>query len=213
MFNLEEFVASPSVENLTSLTKTDWSHLATHYNLEPRASFNKTQLRDLVLEHLIDEERLSEVEVSTVFPSYGVDAELVKLNLERERIKLELLREQNRARTTQTDPSEKYVPTFDEEHPELFFSQFEKLAVIHQWPRERWAVLLSNVFSGEARNVYNGLTIADSLDYSKVKSAILHTYKRVPVHYQQIFRSSQKIDGQTCVEFFREKKLVNLCSG
>ena len=89
MFNLEEFVASPSVEKLTNLTKNEWIQLATHYNLDPRANSNKTQLRDLVLEHVIDEGILDEGEISTVFPSYGVDAELVKINLERERIKLE----------------------------------------------------------------------------------------------------------------------------
>ena len=103
MFNLEEFVASPSVEKLTNLTKNEWIQLATHYNLDPRANSDKTQLRDLVLEHVIDEGILDEGEISTVFPSYGVDAELVKINLERERIKLEILREQNRARTTPTE--------------------------------------------------------------------------------------------------------------
>ncbi|KAK8399316.1 hypothetical protein O3P69_003435 [Scylla paramamosain] len=103
------------------------------------------------------------------------------------------------------DKAEKYVPPFCEKDPEDFFSQFEKNASIHQWPLHRWAPLLSNVFTGAARQAYTALTAEESRDYSTIKSTVLRAYERVPSHYRKIFRSTLKQPNQTCVEFFREK--------
>ncbi|KAK4310933.1 hypothetical protein Pmani_017539 [Petrolisthes manimaculis] len=100
---------------------------------------------------------------------------------------------------------QRYVPRFDEGQPETFFSQFEKNAAIHRWPQGTWAVLLSNVFTGEAQRAYAGLSVNESLDYPTVKSTILRVYKRVPAYYRKIFQTSQKRANQTCVEFYREK--------
>ncbi|KAK3889957.1 hypothetical protein Pcinc_006109 [Petrolisthes cinctipes] len=74
-----------------------------------------------------------------------------------------------------------------------------------RWPPGTWAVLLSNVFTGEAQRAYAGLSMDESLDYATVKSTILRVYKRVPAYYRKIFRTSQKRTNQTCVEFYREK--------
>ncbi|KAK8388970.1 hypothetical protein O3P69_020734 [Scylla paramamosain] len=65
--------------------------------------------------------------------------------------------------------------------------------------------LLSNVFTGAARQAYTALTAEESRDYSTIKSTVLRAYERVPSHYRKIFRSTLKQPNQTCVEFFREK--------
>ncbi|KAK3869581.1 hypothetical protein Pcinc_025105 [Petrolisthes cinctipes] len=206
MFNLEEFVANPSVGALTALHKKDWARLAIYYELEPRPTLTKSQLQKLVLEHFMEEEVLDRNEVQDNFSLGSGDTEEARLSLERERVKLEILREQNKAKElSYLSHSDKYLPCFDEGQPETFFSQFEKNAAIHRWPPGTWAVLLSNVFTGEAQRAYAGLSVDESLDYATVKSTILRVYKRVPAYYRKIFRTSQKRANQTCVEFYREK--------
>ncbi|KAK4299811.1 hypothetical protein Pmani_027943 [Petrolisthes manimaculis] len=207
MFNLEEFVDNPSVGALTTLQKKEWISLATAYQLEPRPNLTKTQLQRLVLEHFMEEEILDRDEVRGQFSLSSGDTEEARLNLERERVKLEILREQNKAKELSNinNISDRYVPRFDEGQPETFFSQFEKNAAIYRWPQGTWAVLLSNVFTGEAQRAYAGLSVNESLDYPTVKSTILRVYKRVPAYYRKIFRTSQKRANQTCVEFYREK--------
>ncbi|KAK4326574.1 hypothetical protein Pmani_002888 [Petrolisthes manimaculis] len=200
MFNLEEFVDNPSVGALTTLQKKEWISLATAYQLEPRPNLTKTQLQRLVLEHFMEEEILDRDEVRGHFSLSSGDTEEARLNLERERVKLEILREQNKAKELSNinNISDRYVPRFDEGQPETFFSQFEKNAAIHRWPPGTWAVLLSNVFTGEAQRAYAGLSVNESLDYPTVKSTILRVYKRVPAYYRKIFRTSQKRANQTC---------------
>lgn len=206
MFNLEEFSDSPSVAALTNLSKKDWFRLAVHYELEPRTTSTKSQLQRLVLDYFVEEEIFVLEDVQVQFPSVYNDPEEARIGLERERLRLEILREQNRSKELSiVSQGNKFVPPFDEEHPETFFTQFEKNAVIHKWPQVTWAALLSNVFTGEAKRVYVGLTVTESLDYTTVKNTVLKVYKRVPAHYRKVFRTSQKQPNQTCVEFFREK--------
>ncbi|KAK8372347.1 hypothetical protein O3P69_008288 [Scylla paramamosain] len=179
MLDLEEFIENPSVGALVPLPKSQWARLATHFQLEVRASFNKAHLQNIVLEHLVDENIFSQEEVEEAFPAFIGDTEGAKLSIERDRIRLELLREQNRAREmSRDDKAEKYVPPFCEKDPEDFFSQFEKNASIHQWPLHRWAPLLSNVFTGAARQAYTALTAEESRDYSTIKSTVLRAYER-----------------------------------
>ncbi|KAK3895899.1 hypothetical protein Pcinc_000399 [Petrolisthes cinctipes] len=174
--------------------------------MEPRPTLTKFQLQKLVLEHFMEEEVLDRNEVQDNFSLGSGDTEEARLSLERERVKLEILREQNKAKElSYLSLSDKYLPCFDEGQPETFFSQFEKNAAIHRWPPGTWAVLLSNAFTGEARRAYAGLSVDESLDYATVKSTILRVYKRVPAYYRKIFRTSQKRANQTCVEFYREK--------
>ncbi|KAK3888201.1 hypothetical protein Pcinc_007732 [Petrolisthes cinctipes] len=181
---------------LTALQKKDWASLAAYYELEPRPTLTKTQLQKLVLEHRMEEEILDRNEVQEQFPSSSGDTEETRLSLERETVKLEILREQNKAKElSYISNRDKYVPRFDEGQPETFFSQFDKNAAIHRWPPG----------TGEAQRAYAGLSMDESLDYATVKSTILRVYKRVPAYYRKIFRTSQKRASQTCVEFYNEK--------
>ncbi|KAK8375638.1 hypothetical protein O3P69_008442 [Scylla paramamosain] len=98
MLDLEEFIENPSVGALVPLPKSQWARLATHFQLEVRASFNKAHLQNIVLEHLVNENIFSQEGVEEAFPAFIGDTEGAKLSIERDRIRLELLREQNRAR-------------------------------------------------------------------------------------------------------------------
>ena len=59
---------------------------------------------------------------------------------------------------------------------------------------------------GKAQEVYSALSLEDSSNYEKVKDTILKAYELVPEAYRQKFRNYRKQDGQTYVEFAREKQ-------
>lgn len=65
------------------------------------------------------------------------------------------------------------IPKFEEDDPESFFMQFEKLANTLQWPREYWTILIQTVLVGKARKVYGALTGEECKDYDKVKDTVL----------------------------------------
>ena len=64
-----------------------------------------------------------------------------------------------------------------------------------------------SVSRGKAQRVYFALSLEDSRDYEKVKSAVLKAYSLVPEAYRQRFSSLKKRLDQTCVEFAQDLKL------
>lgn len=56
------------------------------------------------------------------------------------------------------------------------------------------------------QRVYSSLPAEDSLDFDKVKAAVLGAYELVPEAYRQRFRRLKKPAFQTFVEFAREKE-------
>ena len=59
-FELERFVSSPTLEELTSLTKVNLLAVALHYKLSVTEAMSKAQIRKLVVQYLQEEEMLSE---------------------------------------------------------------------------------------------------------------------------------------------------------
>uniref|UniRef100_A0A8C6M3U4 SCAN box domain-containing protein n=1 Tax=Nothobranchius furzeri TaxID=105023 RepID=A0A8C6M3U4_NOTFU len=77
------------------------------------------------------------------------------------------------------------------------------------WPREVWSTILQCKLTGKAQEVIASLFLSDSMDYDKVKAAVLVSYELVPEAYRQKFRSqSIKPSTQTYIEFSREKALM-----
>ncbi|KAJ8049650.1 hypothetical protein HOLleu_02488 [Holothuria leucospilota] len=83
----------------------------------------------------------------------------------------------------------KFVPKFQEDNVEKFFNHFEKLGEQLKWPRDKWSILIQSNFTGKAQEVYSALSIEDSMDYDKVKKAILQAYELVPEAYRQNLES------------------------
>ena len=98
------------------------------------------------------------------------------------------------------------VPKFVEKTVDKYFPQFEKVAENLRWPREVWPTLLQSVLVGRAAEIYSSMSVEDSSDYDKVKTAILKSYELVPEAYRQKFRDYKKYESQTYVEFAREKE-------
>ncbi|KAJ8049035.1 hypothetical protein HOLleu_01585 [Holothuria leucospilota] len=213
-FNLDEFVASPSVEELDSLKKSDIVKVAKHYGIEFQPLMRKDEIKRYVLEYLVDESILPSTVLGTAitvptdntFELKRLEMEMNKeirlKEMEREREREERERErkeremQMQKEKEERDPKigldtggfdvskhVKFVPKFQEDNVEKFFNHFEKLGEQLKWPR-----------------------VEDSMDYDKVKKAILQAYELVPEAYRQKFRKYRKADTQTYVEFAYQKE-------
>lgn len=68
-----------------------------------------------------------------------------------------------------------------------------------------WTLLLQSVLVEQVQEAYSALSIEQSADYEAVKMAILRAYELVPETYWQRFRSLNKVDNQTYVEFAKER--------
>lgn len=102
----------------------------------------------------------------------------------------------------------KLVPPFRETEVDSYFVAFERVAAKLKWPKEMWALLLQCNLIGKAQEICAALPIEDSLDYDKVKLAVLRAYELVPEAYRQKFRACSKTAKQTFVEFAREKRAL-----
>ncbi|KAJ8048318.1 hypothetical protein HOLleu_00581 [Holothuria leucospilota] len=237
-FNLDKFVASPSVEELDSLKKSDIVKVAKHYGIEFQPLMRKDEIKRYVLEYLVDESILPiTVPTDNTFELKRLEIEMSKevrlKEMEREREKEEReIQMQREAREHEfrlkqlelgvikaSDPKigldtgvfdvskhVKFVPKFQEDNVEKFFNHFEKLGEQLKWPRDKWSILIQSNFTGKAQEVYSALSIEDSMDYDKVKKAILQAYELVPEAYRQKFRKYRKADTQTYVEFAYQKE-------
>lgn len=98
------------------------------------------------------------------------------------------------------------VPVFCESSVHSFFIAFERIATALQWPQDMWCVMLLCKLTGKAQEVCSGLSMEDCLVYEKLKSAVLQAYELVPEAYRQHFRGLELAQGQSFLDFAREKK-------
>ena len=100
------------------------------------------------------------------------------------------------------------VTPFQEQEADKFFLHFEKVAVNLHWPSEAQTMLLQSVLVGKAQEVFSLLSVEQSKDYEVVKREILKAYELVPEAYRQKFREMKCKEGQTYMEFARQKKVL-----
>ncbi|KAF7643615.1 hypothetical protein LDENG_00236320, partial [Lucifuga dentata] len=72
------------------------------------------------------------------------------------------------------------IPPFCGKDVDKYFVLFERVATKLKWPKDVWPLLLQCVFTGKAQEAYAALSLEVSLDYDKVKVAVLRSYELVP---------------------------------
>ena len=84
------------------------------------------------------------------------------------------------------------LPMFDEERDnfDAFVSRFENLAKNQKWHKEQWSVYLSSVLKGKALDVIHRMKEEDSMDFDKVKEALMKKFRLTQEGFRQKFRSS-----------------------
>ncbi|KAJ8026402.1 hypothetical protein HOLleu_31205 [Holothuria leucospilota] len=85
-FNLDKFVASPSVEELDSLKKSEIVKVAKHYGIEFQPLMRKEEIKRYVLEYLVDEGVLPSTVLENSYQLCQTDNtfELKRLEIENE---------------------------------------------------------------------------------------------------------------------------------
>ena len=84
---------------------------------------------------------------------------------------------------------------------EVFLTSFERLAIVHNWPKNQWPVHLIPQLSGKALEAYSRMSLIESNDYDAVKKAILERYGLNSWEFREKFRSCRQASGETYREF------------
>jgi len=106
---------------------------------------------------------------------------------------------QSHSRSFKEPKLQKLTDGDDIEH---FLITFERIAVACQWPKEDWGFRLIPLLTGKARSAYVHMDFDESLDYDKVKCAILKKYDINPESYRQRFRSLNVEPDETPKELY-----------
>ena len=235
-FNLETFVKEPTLRIINVLKKSQLLEVANYYTLEVNNSKKKSEIKQVLIDHLIDEEIIPEDDMDQTSANVTDEntLELRRLEIqdrEKERecqlklkeleIREKELAMQVRLKELEAPKSSKssgepqfdiskqirFVPPFQEKEVDKYFLHFEKIATSLEWPNDVWTLLLQSVLVGKAREVYSSMTVEQSAQYEFVKNTILKAYELVPEAYRQHFRSSKKKETQTFTEFARDKEV------
>ena len=129
--------------------------------------------------------------------------EEMQFQREQQAFELERLRLQqaNRETSSVSGSTAPKMPKYVEgEDIEVFIATFEKLATANGWDKTIWAPRFGAVLTGKAQEAYSRLSLEDSKDYEKIKSAILRKYELSAEAYRRKFRFCKKKSDET----FRE---------
>ena len=240
-FQLDQFLTeldgNPSLEVVNGLKKSDLITVGKHYHLDVKQTLRKDEIKRIIIQHLVDEDMMSEDVLNQIPLIPGSDVELKKMELEikkiehtREikkmelehtRLQIDLEAKRIEAEKVVAMKKDQYqsehfdiskqinlVPPFQEKSVDKYFQQFEKMAIRLKWPTEYWTTLLQSVLTGKAQEVFSILSVEQSYDFQHVKRCILNAYELVPEAYRLKFREYKKFDNQTYVEFAREKEAL-----
>ena len=153
---------------------------------------------------------LAKIREQKEYESMKLDKENEKLDKEKE---LQALRNEGRANddlnsshSTTTSygnrmPTPK-MPHYDEkEDLDAYILRFERFAKAQNWPNEDWALNLSLCLTGESLRVYSRLPPDDSMDYSKLKEALLKRFQLTEEGFRLKFRREKPKKGETSIQF------------
>jgi len=174
-FSVESFLEKPSLKVVCVLKKSQWTTLAQHFKLELTTTMKKSEVKQLVIDYLVDEE-LVELEATGdhAISENAVEFKWLELaDKEKEKesqLKLEELeiceKDQNvQLRWKELEaPSRlsvtpwtvepphfniskqiRFVPPFQEKEVDKYFLHFEKIATSLDWPKDVWTLFLQSV--------------------------------------------------------------------
>lgn len=88
------------------------------------------------------------------------------------------------------------IPLFNETRHDLdaYLNWFGRVTTGQSWPKVKWATALSLWLDGEALRVFGQLLPEDSLDYDKIKLALLKRFRLMADGYREKLRHSKPKD-------------------
>ena len=94
----------------------------------------------------------------------------------------------------------KLEPLEDKDDVDAYLEYFERVAIIHGWPRRIWALRILPLMKGQARDCVQGLSTEDAADYDAIKKALLFRFRRTAEFYRKKFRSVRREENETFVQ-------------
>uniref|UniRef100_A0A669CSJ4 CCHC-type domain-containing protein n=1 Tax=Oreochromis niloticus TaxID=8128 RepID=A0A669CSJ4_ORENI len=178
--------------------------------LEKEEREREFQLRKELELRRVDAElaRAREVELKKVEAVTAVKLRQLELQLELQQASLPATAIQQAEAPFDVGKNIRLVPVFRDTEVDSYFESFERIATALHWPRDSWAILLHCKLVGKAQEVCSSLSAEDSLDYDKLKSAILLAYELVLEAYRQRFRGLKRGQGQSYRDFARKKSVL-----
>ena len=219
------------LKQFEQLKKAELAKIALYLKVEATRvkSMRKSEIKDFLLEYWVDKKILPDsvladdrdedmtfairkMQMQHELAMQKVELEFQKMRTEK--LRLELVVEQEKHKKPEESKMSKMdcgrfvklVPKFSEEEPDQFFLHFEKVAKQCEWDTSMWALLVQSSLTGRAQEIYSAMSVEDSQNYDKVKKVILKAYEKVPEAYRQKFRNYRKPEGQTFMEFSRQKE-------
>jgi hypothetical protein len=92
-----------------------------------------------------------------------------------------------------SDKLKSKLPKFKEgDDPDVYLKSFERLLVLHKVHKREWALHLIPLLTGKALEAFSRLSEEDSVEYEKVKKAILVRYELTSEAYREKLKSHFK---------------------
>ena len=144
-----------------------------------------------------------------------VDNEELQLQSQLEQVKLEHARagrddcsrtgnsvsEETRGPKFDAYRASKQVPKFDDKDIDEYLTNFEKVCLAYDYPRDQWRNILHPLVSGKALKAFNHMTVDEVRDYDIFKECILSEYKITSEVLHAKFRISTIHSDETYCDF------------
>ena len=88
----------------------------------------------------------------------------------------------------------------DSDDADAWFSMVERVLAGHGIVESRFALAVAPQLTGKARVAYNSLPLTDSMDYRKVKEAVLRRFQISAETYHERFRAVQLVDSESYLD-------------
>ena len=103
-------------------------------------------------------------------------------------------------------PAPRMPPFSAGEDLDAYLLRFERFPRAQALPDGDYATNLRSCLTGEAFEVYSRLSPEDSVDYDKLKEALLQRFQITEEGFRKKFRNGKPKDGETIVQFLARIK-------
>ena len=100
------------------------------------------------------------------------------------------------------------IPAFNEGKDEMdsYLLRFERYATAQKWEPDTWATGLSGLLQGKALDVHALMPKEDSLNYDKLKVALLKRYELTEEGFKRKYKKCRQENGETFQQFTTRMK-------
>ena len=98
-------------------------------------------------------------------------------------------------------PSPRMPPFNSQDDLDAYLLRFERFAKAQAWPLDDYAANLSLCLTGEALEAYSRMSLEDSVDYEKLKEALMQRFQLTEEGLRKKFRRGKPKESETTLQF------------